>query len=208
MWASPEEIDAFRASLLAWFDTNRRALPWRGDSAPFQGKTSAPVTAVPAYHTWVSEIMLQQTRVQTALDYFRRWLVAFPTVQHVASASLEEVNAVWAGLGYYRRAKMLKQGCEQVVAQHEGKLPLTKAELLEVPGIGPYTAGAIASIAGGEAVPAVDGNVIRVMSRVTAVAQDAANTKALKLYWYLAGQLVPNDRPGDFNQVCGSVCVW
>lgn len=156
---------------------------------------------VQPYHTWVSEIMLQQTRVEAVIDYFLRWIDTFPTVEALASASLEDVNKAWAGLGYYRRAKYLHEGAKKVVAEFGGKLPSTAAELRKIPGIGEYTAGAIASIRFGRNAALVDGNVIRVFSRVKCIPLAANNSKSVKLCWKLARELVPHtNAPGDYNQ--------
>ncbi|CBJ29881.1 conserved unknown protein [Ectocarpus siliculosus] len=153
-----------------------------------------------AYGTWVSEVMLQQTRVETVIDYYVKWMTLFPTPNDLAAASLEQVNKAWAGLGYYRRAKMLHEGAKKVVSDHSGCLPGTAKELKDLPGIGPYTAGAVASIAFGECEPLVDGNVIRVLARLRAIASDPKNAGLNKLCWDLAGSIVDPGRPGDFNQ--------
>ena len=158
-----------------------------------------PLTVTP-YATWVSEIMLQQTRVATVIDYHTRWLARFPTIEALAAASPEDVNAAWAGLGYYRRARFLHACAKEVVAHHGGALPSTAAELIKLPGIGPYTAGAVASIAFGESTPVVDGNVVRVLARHRALADDAKSRKLAKLCWRLAGELVPRCDAGIFNQ--------
>ena len=163
--------------------------------------------------------MLQQTRVETVIEYFRRWMEHFPTVQALAQASLEDVNRIWAGLGYYRRAKLLHSGAQMVVDKLSGQLPKSVSGLLTVPGIGVYTAGvsgtacqlnphenvlaclqAIASIAYGLPVPAVDGNVIRVFSRLRAVAMDPAHRLGLKVIQSCAQQTVSPSRAGHFNQ--------
>ena len=156
--------------------------------------------AVTPYATWVSEIMLQQTRVATVIDYHTRWLARFPTIEALAAASPEDVNAAWAGLGYYRRARFLHACAKEVVAHHGGVLPSTAAELIKLPGIGPYTAGAVASIAFGESTPVVDGNVVRVLARHRALADDAKSRTLAKLCWRLAGELVPRCDAGIFNQ--------
>ncbi|CAM9855582.1 unnamed protein product [Ectocarpus fasciculatus] len=153
-----------------------------------------------AYGTWVSEVMLQQTRVETVIDYYVKWMTLFPTPNDLAAASLEQVNKAWAGLGYYRRAKMLHEGAKKVVSDHNGCLPGTAKELKDLPGIGPYTAGAVASIAFGECEPLVDGNVIRVLARLRAIASDPKNAGLNKRCWDLAGSIVDPGRPGDFNQ--------
>ncbi|KAG1707986.1 hypothetical protein DVH05_024636 [Phytophthora capsici] len=156
---------------------------------------------VAPYETWVSEIMLQQTRVDTVVDYFLRWIDKFPTVAALAEANEEDVNALWAGLGYYRRARMLHAGAKYVVENYDGELPSTVDQLLTIPGIGPYTAGAIASIAFGNREPLVDGNVIRVMARMRAVGADPKNKKLINFSWKAAKELVSEcDRPGALNQ--------
>lgn len=167
--------------LLAWFDSHKRDLPWR--------KTKDP------YAIWVSEIMLQQTQVATVIPYFERWLAAFPTVQALASADEQQVLALWQGLGYYRRAKLLHAGAQQVA---EGGIPSDAAGWGEVPGVGRYTAGAISSIALKLSEPLVDGNVERVYSRLTADSSPAKELTAAAWKW--AEKLVPAERPGDWNQ--------
>ncbi|KAG7394674.1 hypothetical protein PHYBOEH_004830 [Phytophthora boehmeriae] len=156
---------------------------------------------VEPYETWVSEIMLQQTRVDTVVEYFLRWIDKFPTVAALAEANEEEVNALWAGLGYYRRARMLHAGAKYVVKNFGGELPSTVEQLLKIPGIGPYTAGAIGSIAFGNRVPLVDGNVIRVMARMRAVGADPKNKQLINFSWEAAEKLVAEcERPGALNQ--------
>ncbi|GBG28308.1 Adenine DNA glycosylase [Hondaea fermentalgiana] len=204
-----DAVDKLRIDLLTWFDENRRLLPWRGDRAgDYLGKSLAEVPEdaretprrVDPYETWVSEIMLQQTRVETVIDYFTKWMKRFPTPQALAEASPDEVNASWAGLGYYRRARNLHAGAQRVTEEFDGKLPSEVADLLKVQGIGAYTAGAIASIAFGRAVPLVDGNVIRVFARLFAVGAEAKAPSLIKGCWSLAASLVDPKRPGDFNQ--------
>jgi len=151
------------------------------------------------YGVLVSEFMLQQTQVATVIEYFHRWMKAFPTIQALAGATNEKVNEMWAGLGYYRRAKLLHKCAQEIVANHDGKIPTTAEELQQLPGIGKYTAGAIASIVFGEVAPVVDGNVIRVLSRVRAIGCEN-KAKAQKLHWELAAELVSPSHPGDFNQ--------
>lgn len=150
---------------------------------------------------WVSEIMLQQTQVKTVIDYYNRWMARWPTVQDLACASIDEVNEVWAGLGYYRRAKLLHDGAKKVVNDLGGHLPRTAAELAKLPGIGPYTAGAIASIAYGENAPIVDGNIIRVLSRLRLLSADPKQRETVKIHWKLAESLVAcGQQPHIFNQ--------
>ncbi len=181
-----EAIESIRHHLLDWYDRHRRDLPWRDIDDP--------------YATWVSEIMLQQTQVSTVVDYYERWLERFPTLESVAEADREEVLDLWEGLGYYRRARYLHRSAQQLVEEGDGTLPDTADELEELPGIGPYTAGAIASIAFDEPTPVVDGNVARVLSRLRTLEGDPKERANEKIQWRLADQLVDPDRPGDFNQ--------
>jgi A/G-specific adenine glycosylase len=190
-------------------------MPWRKPSANFVAKlkeknekstydiptgTDDDTLNKRAYAVLVSEIMLQQTQVATVINYFIKWMKEFPTIEDLAKAAPERVNEMWAGLGYYRRAKFLQQCAKAVVEKHNGIIPKTAKELETLPGIGKYTAGAIASIAFGEVTPIVDGNVIRVLTRVRGLAVDAKNTNLQKLLWKLSGQIVDESRPGDFNQ--------
>jgi len=167
------------AALRGWYFTHKRRLPWRDEPTP--------------YRVWVSEIMLQQTQVATVLPYFERFLEAFPDVASLAAASDEALLARWSGLGYYRRAKNLHAAAKVVVEQHAGELPGTVAGLLDLPGIGRYTAGAIASIAFGQRAALLDGNVARVLSRVFAVTEAADSSAGQKRLWALAEALVPVD---------------
>ncbi|KAL3625779.1 hypothetical protein CASFOL_030308 [Castilleja foliolosa] len=195
---SGEEITKIRASLLDWYSQNRRDLPWRRISS---GENDVGIEEGErrAYAVWVSEVMLQQTRVQTVVDYFNRWMEKWPTIRHLAQASIEEVNEMWAGLGYYRRAKFLLEGAKMIVESGD-EFPKTASSLQKVRGIGNYTAGAIASIAFQEAVPVVDGNVVRVITRLKAISANPKNSTTVKNIWKLATQLVDPSRPGDFNQ--------
>jgi A/G-specific adenine glycosylase len=181
----------FRRALLRWYDAEGRDLPWR--------KTRDP------YPIWISEIMLQQTRVAAVLEHYRVFLERFPTVQKLAAASESAVLAAWSGLGYYRRARMLLRCAQKVVRDCGGRFPETAQALRELPGIGRYTAAAIASIAFGEPVAVVDGNVERVLQRL--LGRDVAAKEA----WDLAQALLETSRPGDFNQAMmelgATVCV-
>lgn len=181
------------------------------DSAKSNCTTIDPAVAnfkaipVSAYGVWVSEVMLQQTRVEAVIPYWCKWMTTFPTVHHLANATDEQVNAHWAGLGFYRRARLLHQGAQYLVKKWEGNMPQTREELLDIPGIGPYTASAIASIAHGQQVPVVDGNVCRVLSRLCGIANHIkAPMLKDKKGWDLAEQLVQgNDskfHAGELNQ--------
>ncbi|HEX8817491.1 MAG TPA: A/G-specific adenine glycosylase [Terriglobales bacterium] len=170
----------FRRHLLAWFDENKRDLPWRDSRDP--------------YRVWLSEIMLQQTRVAAVIDYYGRFLRRFPTLHHLARARESSVLAAWSGLGYYRRARMLHAAAKKMVAENDETLPTSARELQQFPGIGRYTATAIASIAFGEPVAVVDGNVERVLQRVT------GKKLAPEAVWKSAETMLDPSRPGDFNQ--------
>lgn len=179
-------VEGIRRSLLEWFERHRRDLPWRG--------------VEDSYAVWVAEIMLQQTRVATVVDYYERWMQRFPDVESVAAADIDEVLELWEGLGFYRRARYLHRSAKRVVDEYGGQLPASADELEGLTGIGPYTAGAIASIAFGEPTPVVDGNVARVLSRLRAISGDPNSTANENQYWALAEQLVDPARPGDFNE--------
>lgn len=188
-----EEAINIRACLLEWYDNNQRDLPWRTKATINDNDDRR------AYAVWVSEVMLQQTRVAAVVDYYNRWMHKWPSLHHLAQASLEEVNDMWAGLGYYRRARFLLEGAKMIVEQR-GRFPRTVSTLKKVPGIGDYTAGAIASIAFKEVVPVVDGNVVRVIARLKAISANPKESSTIKTLWKLAAQLVDPCRPGDFNQ--------
>lgn len=178
--------DTITTLLLAWYDRHARALPWRGIRDP--------------YRTWVSETMLQQTRVETVLGYYARFLMRFPTVADLAAAPEDEVLKLWEGLGYYSRARNLHAGAKQVMDEFGGEIPHTADALLRLRGIGAYTAGAIASIAFDQRVPAVDGNVIRVVSRLKGIRENVGIPSIRRELEREAAALVPAERPGDFNQ--------
>jgi A/G-specific adenine glycosylase len=190
---SAKDVDLKRNNLLVWYRANRRLLPWRGDNTTIERSP---------YGTWVSEIMLQQTRVDTVINYWNKWMERFPTVQVLAVATPDEVNQLWAGLGYYRRAQQLLKGAQFVMKEFDGVVPSLVVDLLRIPGVGPYTAGAISSIAFDRVEPLVDGNVIRVLSRMYAINLEvgAPGGAMEKRCWSLAGQLVDPAAPGDFNQ--------
>jgi A/G-specific adenine glycosylase len=178
-----DKITSFRRQLLEWYERNRRDLPWRRSRD--------------SYAIWISEIMLQQTRVAVVIERYQAFIARFPTLPSLAAATEEEVLALWSGLGYYRRARMLRQAAQLAVDRYQGKLPQTAAELRLLPGIGTYTAAAVASIAYGERVAVVDGNVERVLCRMAG--WDASASVRHKVE-KLAGELVDPERPGDFNQ--------
>ena len=192
-WPSGQSIQArrFRLKLLLWFDQNKRDLPWRQKPD--------------AYRIWVSEIMLQQTRVAAVIEHYRNFIARFPTLEKLAAARQASVLSAWSGLGYYRRARMLHEAAHRIVYQRAGEFPKTAEELQELPGIGTYTSAAIASIAFGEPVAAVDGNVERVLQRVSG--KPLRNGEL----WQAAGYLLDRNRPGDFNQAMmelgATVCV-
>lgn len=174
------------ASLLGWFDREQRDLPWRRTRDP--------------YAIWLSEVMLQQTQVTTVIPYWERFLARFPTVSDLAAAELPELLSMWSGLGYYARARALHRSAQAIAQQHGGQLPRTAAQLRELPGFGPYTSGAVASIAFGESTPLVDGNVIRVFARLFGIDGDPSSKGVIERMWAQAAALVPAERPGDFNQ--------
>ncbi|MHC1722330.1 MAG: A/G-specific adenine glycosylase [Aminipila sp.] len=176
----------FQQDLLEWYYKNGRILPWRSDPTP--------------YNVWISEIMLQQTRVDTVIPYFKRFISELPTIEALAKVEEDSLLKLWQGLGYYNRALNLKKAAEILVVENQGKLPSEPEELIALPGIGLYTAGAIASIAFGKAVSAVDGNVLRIMARILEIHEDISNGKIKKQIQEIMDQLVPQKEPGKFNQ--------
>lgn len=208
------EIDKLRTALLEWYVDNHRTLPWRAPPLYRKGglqplpRSTPPTPSSPGspYAVWVSEVMSQQTRLSVVEGYFVRWMSAFPNIPALANAPLDNVNQLWAGLGYYRRARFLHEGAAQVVTKHGGKLPEDVASLMKIKGVGRYTAGAISSIAFGKNVPLVDGNVERVLARLcpglTRPPSDGdAKAPLPAAYWELAGALVKDvECPGDLNQ--------
>jgi len=178
--------DDLSLALRAWFHLHQRRLPWRDDPSP--------------YRVWVSEIMLQQTQVATVLPYFERFVAALPDVATLAAAPLEDVLTLWSGLGYYRRARLLHAAAREIVALHDGRLPATLDGLLTLPGVGRYTAGAIASIAYGVQAPVLDGNVMRVLARLDALEVPVDTSPAQRALWARATELVPADDPSAHNQ--------
>ncbi|WP_338074399.1 A/G-specific adenine glycosylase [Hymenobacter busanensis] len=176
----------FAQALLDWYPRHRRDLPWRHTHDP--------------YAIWLSEIILQQTRVQQGLPYYEKFLAAYPTVQDLAAAPEQEVLRLWQGLGYYSRARNLRHTAQQVVNEYGGQFPGSYAELLKLRGIGPYTAAAIASFAYNERVGVLDGNVYRVLSRVFGITTDIAAPSTRKEFQQLADQLISVEEPGEYNQ--------
>ena len=176
----------FARDLLAWYDVHAAALPWRVSREP--------------YRVWLAEIMLQQTQIATVTPYYARFLERFPTVEALAAAPIDDVLKAWEGLGYYSRARNLHRAAQHIVTEHAGQFPTTAAGWETLPGIGHYTAGAIASIAYGERVAALDGNAIRVLSRIIDLADDVTRPATIRHLWTLADSLVPADRPGAYNQ--------
>lgn len=184
----PSTAQPSSAEVLAWYDRNRRKLPWR----------SPPGARPDPYRVWLSEIMLQQTTVKAVIPYYQKFLARWPNVTVLAASDLDDVLAAWAGLGYYSRARNLHKCAQVVTKDYGGRFPSDEAELQKLPGIGPYTAAAIAAIAFGEPATPVDGNVERVVARLFAVRQPVpAAKRELK---QLAETLTPEDRPGDFAQ--------
>ena len=177
----------FDVRLLAWYAKNKRDLPWRRDARD-------------PYRVWISETLLQQTQVATVIPYYERFLARFPNVRALASARLDDVLKVWEGAGYYARARNLHRAAKEIIVRFDGKIPSTAEELLTLPGIGRYTAGAIASIAFQRDAPVLDGNVTRVLCRYFRIEDDPKTARIQKELWELAGTLLPHGRAGDFNQ--------
>lgn len=183
--------------ILKWYDNNQRILPWREDKDP--------------YKVWVSEIMLQQTRVETVIPYFNRFIDKLPTINDLAQIYDDELNKLWEGLGYYSRVRNLKKAAIKVVNEFDGVIPNTQNELESLPGIGPYTSGAILSIAYEKPYTAVDGNVLRVFSRVFGIKENIKDIKTKKAITKKVEELLPSKRIGDFNQalmeIGATVCL-
>ena len=181
-----KELEQLPIPLLLWYREHARVLPWRSEPTP--------------YRVWISEIMLQQTRVAAVLDYYRRFLEAAPTVAHLATLPEDQLMKLWQGLGYYSRARNLQKAARQIMEEHGGIFPNNYDAIHALPGIGDYTAGAISSIAFGLPVPAVDGNVLRVSARICGDADDIAAPATKKKVTHTLAQIIPVDAPGDFNQ--------
>ncbi|MRI63703.1 A/G-specific adenine glycosylase [Ornithobacterium rhinotracheale] len=176
----------FAQALLLWYDQNKRELPWRDAPSP--------------YHIWISEIILQQTRVNQGMDYYLRFVERFPTPTALAHADEQEVLNLWKGLGYYSRARNIHKAAKMIVSEFGGELPSDFQTLQKLPGIGKYTAAAIASIAFGEPVAAIDGNAFRVYSRFLGMYDDIAEGKSFAKFFEAGQNLICHKRPGDFNQ--------
>lgn len=186
-WVSGcEDRIQFGLKLLSWYDSNKRSTAWRDTGNP--------------YHIWVSEIMLQQTRVDQMESYFTRFINVFPTIEDLASAEEDKVLKAWEGLGYYSRARNMLKTAREVVTKFNGKIPETYDQLLDLPGIGPYTAAAISSIAYGHGNAVLDGNVVRVLSRLFKISSDPGKTMIKAEMMEIAKKLLVSERPGDFNQ--------
>ena len=179
-------LEALPLPLIQWYRENARILPWRSDPTP--------------YHVWVSEIMLQQTRVAAVLDYYRRFLEELPDVAALAAAEEDRLMKLWQGLGYYSRARNLQRAARQIMEEHGGRFPDTYEGIRALAGVGDYTAGAIASIAFGLPVPAVDGNVLRVVSRITGDGSDVTRPETKRRMGQALRQVMPLEAPGEFNQ--------
>ncbi|HEY4689641.1 MAG TPA: A/G-specific adenine glycosylase [Anaerolineae bacterium] len=176
----------FAHKLIRWFDSNARDLPWRRNRAP--------------YRVWLSEMMLQQTQVDTVVPYFKRFTARFPNLKSLADAPLDEVLKLWEGLGYYARARNLHRAAQIVSRELKGRFPKTVEGLMRLPGVGRYTAGAIASLAFGVDAPVLDGNVSRVLCRLFAIRRDPRESKTRAALWSLAESLLPEGRAGRFNE--------
>jgi A/G-specific adenine glycosylase len=182
----PTPNNHFIPPLLEWFAAQAADLPWRQNPTP--------------YRVWLSEVMLQQTQITTVIPYFLRFTEQFPTVFDLAAADQDRVLKLWEGLGYYSRARNMHKAAQIVASQYHGKFPNSAADLQTLPGIGRYTAGAIASIAFGEPVPVLDGNVMRVFARLFDLADDITLAETKDRLWKIGETLVPTDHPGDYNQ--------
>lgn len=181
-----EKIKTFQETFLTWYHKEKRNLPWRATNDP--------------YAIWISEIMLQQTRVETVIGYFYRFMEQFPTIQDLAAAEEQKLLKVWEGLGYYSRARNLKAAAQQIVAEFDGEMPQSIEEIRSIKGIGPYTAGAIGSIAFGLPEPAIDGNVMRVVSRLFCIEADIAKASSRRPFDEAMRTIISPDEPGEFNQ--------
>jgi len=180
------DISSFQLALIGWFEEEQRELPWRKDKNP--------------YKIWVSEIMLQQTRVDTVIPYFNRFIEQFPTIQALAKAEEDKVLKAWEGLGYYSRARNLQSAVKEVHEKYNGQVPNNQKEISTLKGVGPYTAGAILSIAYGIPEPAVDGNVMRVLARILSIWEDIAKPATRKVFEEAVRRIISHENPSSFNQ--------
>lgn len=185
-YSAGDRASRIASDLLNWYATCQRDLPWRRSRDP--------------YRIWVSEVMLQQTRVETVIPYYTRWFERFPTLQALAEAPEEQVLKAWEGLGYYSRARNLHQAVREVVASYNGEVPDDPALVARLKGVGPYTVGAILSIAYNRSIPAVDGNVMRLLSRLFLIGDDIAQPATRQAMEGLAAQLIPTGQASSFNQ--------
>ncbi len=176
----------FKDIIIKWYNENRRDLPWRNTNNP--------------YYIWISEVILQQTRVAQGINYYHRFIEAFPTIKDLAESNIDKVMKVWQGLGYYSRARNMHSAAQQIMIDYEGKLPRSYHELLKIKGLGPYSAGAIASFAYKEVVPAIDGNVYRVISRIYGVFASSEKASGKKEFFNLTMELIDPKHPDIFNQ--------
>jgi len=176
----------FTSNIISWYYSNKRALPWRETTNP--------------YFIWISEIILQQTRVSQGLPYYQKFVAAFPTVQDLANANEQDVLSVWQGLGYYSRARNMHKCAKVISAEFNNAFPESFEKLLKLPGIGPYTAAAISSLAFSNPTPVVDGNVYRVLARVFGIENNIADAKSFKLFFDLSAKLIDPKEPGTYNQ--------
>lgn len=181
-----EETKEFQDQFIQWYEQEKRNLPWRYNRDP--------------YRIWISEIMLQQTKVDTVIDYFYRFMEWFPTIEELATAPEEKLLKAWEGLGYYSRARNIQAAAKQIMSEFDGKMPQTPEEISSLKGIGPYTTGAIASIAFGLPEPAVDGNVMRVVSRLFCIEADIAKASSRKIFDEAMRKIIDETYPGEFNQ--------
>jgi A/G-specific adenine glycosylase len=192
MMLDPKTRAEFSRRLLDWFAAAARDLPWRCNGLEQSARSP--------YQVWLAEVMLQQTQVDTVVPYYERFMARFPSARALAEAPLEEVLKLWEGLGYYARARNLHAAARQIAARHGGQIPGTFEALLALPGVGRYTAGAVASIAFGRDVPAVDGNARRVLARAFAIREDASRSAAQREMEALATSLLPPGQAGAFNE--------
>ncbi|WP_427813897.1 A/G-specific adenine glycosylase [Enterococcus sp. 22-H-5-01] len=194
---SEETVTAFQTDFLTWYQHEKRNLPWRYNQDP--------------YRIWISEIMLQQTRVDTVIDYFYRFMEIFPTIKDLAEADEDKLLKVWEGLGYYSRARNLQTAAKQIMEEYGGEFPTTVEDIRSLKGIGPYTAGAISSIAFELPEPAIDGNVMRVVSRLFCIEDDIAKASSRKVFDEAMHKIISQEHPGDFNQAMmdlgSSICT-